>query len=252
MSLRPLCVLVTGETVAPVREQFGEFQQLFERALGDRWRGGFVAIDARSARASSVDFSAFSGVIVTGSPSSVTERAPWMLDAEAALRSLVREERPLLGVCFGHQLLASALGGRVQRNPKGRRLGTHRVRLRVADDPLFRGVDRELLVNVSHEDHVGLPPSHPSIVHLAETDHDEFHAFRAGPRAWGVQFHPEFSDEVTRGYVHARRALLEQSGLDPATILAEIRPTPAGPTLLGNFARIVEEHERDDRANRVD
>ncbi|MBL8684265.1 MAG: glutamine amidotransferase [Myxococcales bacterium] len=240
MSQRRLCVLVTGETVELVRERFGEFQQFFERAIGDRWTGGYEAIDARTDDPARALDPGYAAVIVTGSPSSVTERAPWMLRAEEALRALVDREKPLLGVCFGHQLLASALGGEVRRNPAGRRLGTHLVRVRAEDDALFAGLDRELRVNVSHEDHVAVRPTRGAIAHLAETDHDSFHAFRAGNRAWGVQFHPEFSDEITRGYVHARRALLVRAGLDPDAILARIEATPAGPRLLENFVAIVE------------
>jgi GMP synthase (glutamine-hydrolysing) len=239
MKLPPICVLVTGETVAPMREKLGDFPRFFERALGDAWTDGYAVVDARTEDVSRRDFRPFSGVIVTGSPSSVTERAPWMLATEEALRSLVDGEHPLLGVCFGHQLLASALGGEVRKNPVGRRLGTHAVRRTRTDDPLFAGLDEEFLVNVSHEDHVAIRPSRGSIAHLCETGHDDFHAFRAGERAWGVQFHPEFDDVIVRGYVEARRALLVQAGLDPEAIERSIAPTPAGPRILRNFVRVV-------------
>lgn len=237
--MKPLCVMVTGDTVAFVRERHGEFQRFFERGIGEAWSHGFHAVDARSEDVSRRDFSEFSGVIVTGSPSSVTERAPWMLRAEEALRTIVDRGTPLLGVCFGHQLLASALGGEVRKNPAGRKLGTHKVQLRTEADPLFAGLPAAFDVNVSHEDHVGIRPTRGDVVHLATTEHDEFHAFRAGARAWGVQFHPEFSREITEGYVHARRDLLQSLGMNPDAILERVRETPMGPRLLRNFVEIV-------------
>jgi GMP synthase (glutamine-hydrolysing) len=237
--MKPLCVLVTGETVALVRERYGEFQALFERGIGDAWSHGYRAVDARREDVLNWDFTQYSGVIVTGSPCSVTERAPWMLRTEAALRTLVERRIPLLGVCFGHQLLASALGGEVRKHPAGRTLGTIQIRVHASDDPLFAGLPETFDVNVSHEDHVAIRPKGDDITHLASAAHDEFHAFRVGDRGWGVQFHPEFDRAITEGYVHARRESLRSVGLDPDAILARIRDTPMGPRLLRNFVSIV-------------
>ncbi len=247
MTVKPLCVLVTGQPVAPVRERFGGFDNFFASALGANWTHGIEALDAQSDGLDARSFEKYSGVIVSGSPSSVTERAPWMLRAEALMRSLVEREVPLLGVCFGHQLLASALGGEVRKNPAGRKLGTHRVSVHNTDDPLFNGLPREFAANVSHEDHVGVRPTHTALVHLAESPHDAFHAFRVGNRGWGVQFHPEFSRTITEGYVHARRELLVNAGLEPDEILANLQETPWGPKLLANFVNIVESDHRASR-----
>ena len=239
MSSKPLLVIVTGEPVGVVRERHGDFPAFFSKALGDRWTHGIDVLDARSEDLRERRFDHCAGIIVTGSPSSVTERAPWMLRAEAALRSIVDEQIPLLGVCFGHQLLASALDGEVRRNPAGRKLGTHTVHVRQPSDALFAGLPERFAANISHEDHVAIRPTRGAIEHLASAEHDGFHAFRAGERAWGVQFHPEFSREITEGYVHARRALLAQSGLDPERILATLEETPSGPQLLHNFVAVV-------------
>lgn len=239
MSSKPLLVIVTGEPVGVVRERHGDFPAFFAKALGPQWTDGIDVLDARHEDLRERRFDDCAGIIVTGSPSSVTERAPWMLGAEAALRSIVEQEIPLLGVCFGHQLLASALDGEVRRNPAGRKLGTHTVHVRRADDALFAGLPEVFAANISHEDHVAIRPTRGAIEHLASADHDGFHAFRAGRRAWGVQFHPEFSRDITEGYVHARRALLAQSGLDPERILATLEETPSGPKLLHNFVSVV-------------
>ena len=78
----------------------------------------------------------------------MTERAPWMLRAEALVRGIERARVPLLGICFGHQMIAQALGGEVRKNPRGREIGTVRVTRRL-DDPLFAGLPRTFDVNAT-------------------------------------------------------------------------------------------------------
>ncbi len=234
MTHRPLLVLFTGTTIADVKTAFGDFDDQFRRGIGDAWRGTWARADARDEGVGLPDAAAFAGVIVTGSAASVTERAPWILRLEAWLRSAVAREVPLLGVCFGHQVLAQALGGQVRRNPAGRRLGSIEIR-RVGDDPLFEGVPQRLAVSVSHEDHVGVAP--PDVRQLAAADHDELHAFAAGPRARAVQFHPEFQADVVRHYIASRREVLRGEGLDPDALLASVVEPPYGAVILRNFVR---------------
>ncbi len=234
MAERPLLVLFTGSTVARVREVHGDFDAHFQRGVGDAWRGPWTSFDARDEGAPLPDPGGLAGVIVSGSASSVTERAPWMLRLEAWLRDGVARETPLLGVCFGHQLLAQALGGEVRPNPAGRRLGSLSIR-RVDDDPLFEGVPRELTVSVSHRDHVGVAP--PGVRKLATADHDDLHAFAVGPKARAVQFHPEFHAEIVRGYLAERSELLRSEGLDPDALLRGVVEPVFGPVILRNFIR---------------
>lgn len=234
MPPRPLLVLLTGTTLPTVRAAFGDFDAHFRHGVGDAWAGPWTAADAQDVTVALPAIDELAGVIVSGSSSSVTERAPWMLRLEGWLRGAVDAELPLLGVCFGHQILAQALGGEVRRNPRGRRLGSISAR-RVDDDPLFDGVARELVVSVSHQDHVAVAP--PGARPLVTAAHDELHAFAVGPRARAVQFHPEFRAGIVRGYVEARRDALRAEGQDPEVVLAGIVEPPDGPRILRNFVR---------------
>ena len=73
---------------------------------------------------------------------------------------------------------------------------------------------------------------------LAASIGDPHQAFSAGPRAWGVQFHPEFDADVIRGYLEARREVLRAEGRDPEALLAGVRESDHGPRLLRRFAAL--------------
>jgi GMP synthase (glutamine-hydrolysing) len=234
---KPLLVVLTGTTVPIVKERHGDFDAHFRAGIGDAWKGDFVTVDARALDTPLPALDSVAGVVVSGSSSSVTERAPWMLRLEGWLRDAVARETPLLGVCFGHQILAQALGGEVRKNPRGRRIGTHTVRLveAAAEDPILRGLPDAFDANLSHQDHVGIVP--PSVQPLVTADHDALHAFAAGRFATGVQFHPEFHDDIMRGYITTRRDLLAGEGLDPDALHGGVRDAPYARSVLGNFVR---------------
>lgn len=230
-STKPLLILFTGNTVPVVRERHGDFDAQFRAAIGDAWAGDWATLDARES-SPLPQHDSIAGVIVTGSSSSVTDRDPWMPPLEAWLRDAVAAETPLLGVCFGHQILASALGGEVRKNARGRAIGSRDVR-RVTDDPLLLGVPERFTVNVSHRDHVAVTP--PGVQRLVTADHDDLHAFAAGRFARAVQFHPEFHDDIVRGYIASRRQILRDEGLDPDALHRDVVDAPHARRVLRNF-----------------
>jgi GMP synthase (glutamine-hydrolysing) len=141
---------------------------------------------------------------------------------------------PLLGICFGHQLIAQALGGNVRKNPRGREIGTVEVTT-LAPDPLFEGLPDRFLANATHVDTVAdLPPGATVVASTALEPHA---ALAFGALVRGVQFHPEIDEGVMRGYVEVRRQRLREEGLDAEAILAQAADTPLGRELLRNFIR---------------
>jgi GMP synthase (glutamine-hydrolysing) len=235
MADKPLLILVTGDPVPPTQQRAGGFASLVRARLAGAWDAGFVEVDART-EASLPRASLFAGVIVTGSASSVTERAPWILRAEEYLAAAVVAEHPVLGICFGHQLLGQALGGLVERNPRGREMGTVALDI-VADDPLL---DRSIEPALAHATHVDSVTRLPNQARILATSALEPHAaVRFGERAWGVQFHPEFDELVMNEYVSTRREILAQEGRDPEAMLAGIRAATAGSLVLRRFVQHV-------------
>lgn len=217
----------------PVTEaRRGGYAELIREAVGEEGPS-LLALDGR---ADLPDLGGFSGVIVTGSPASVTERAPWMLAAEARLRSAVSAGTPVLGICFGHQMLSQALGGKVEKNPRGREIGTVALRL-VADDPLLDSAQDPFSVNMTHVDSVLEPP--PGARVLASSALEPHAVLRLAERAWSVQFHPEIDAEVMLDYVDGRRQAILEEGLDASRIRSEVGAGEAGREVLRRFLAVV-------------
>ena len=176
----------------------------------------------------------YAGLVYSGGPASVYDA-----DSVQSDPALLGLGIPVLGICYGHQLLAHALGGRVARNPRGREIGSVEVEALPAarDDALLGALPVRLTVQATHVESVlELPPGARL---LAVSRGDPHHAFSAGARAWGVQFHPEFDAEVIRGYLEARREILGREGLDAAALLAGVRESEDGRALLRRFAELV-------------
>ncbi|MFC7097450.1 type 1 glutamine amidotransferase [Halobaculum marinum] len=158
----------------------------------------------------------FDGVVITGSRSSVYWDEEWIdplveWTAEAAERGL-----PILGVCYGHQVLAEALGGRVG-GMDDFEIGYNQIG-HTGDDELFAGIGEEFTVFTTHGDAVlELPPGAEL---LAENEFG-VHAFRKG-HTWGVQFHPEYDVETAREVTEGKRERIGDAKVD--AVLADISP----------------------------
>jgi len=124
----------------------------------------------------------------------------WLTPTKQLVREAAREAVPTLGICLGHQLIAVALGGTVGRNPRGRQVGVHDVGWTdaAAADPLLTGFTSTRRVVQWNQDLVLEPP--PGAVLLAATDLDEVQAMRFAPTVWGLQWHPEATPEIVRGW----------------------------------------------------
>jgi GMP synthase (glutamine-hydrolysing) len=237
--MKPILIIKTGSTLASLRARQGDFEDWIVRGIGvDPVRCQIVDVQNREPLPPA-DCAA--GAVITGSHDSVTDRAEWSERTAAWLRGAVEEELPVLGICYGHQLLAHALGGTIADNPRGHEFGTLDVTLNTSGlrDRLLGGLPNPVSVHLSHTQTVlALPPGSTP---LAESAMDAHQAFRVGDRVWGVQFHPEFDAHVVRTYIQNDRARLLQEGQDPNHLLRTVRDTPYGDHILRRFLQIVDD-----------
>jgi GMP synthase (glutamine-hydrolysing) len=232
---RPFLILETGQPLATLRKH-GDFPHWIRVAAGlprDAAVVCRVAADEALPRRQG-----FAGVLITGSGAMVTERLGWSERSADWLRDALQAGMPAFGICYGHQLLAHALGGEVGNNPAGREIGSVQVTLHdnAAQDPLLQGSPAAFRAQSSHLQSVLLPPSGAEV--LASSAQDRCQTLRLAERAWGVQFHPEFSVAHMRGYVQARAATLLAEGSEPLAISRAVVAAPNARQLLRRFVRL--------------
>lgn len=252
MSDETILILKTGEAPAPVKRRYGDFEDWIAGGLGRPLESLEVASVYKGDPLPALD--SLGGVVITGSPAMVTERPDWSEASARWLAKIVESDSvPVLGLCYGHQLLAHALGGEVGPNPNGREMGT--VDVTFHDEETNQSTEKKgALVHdgptpifeagvfgshMSHFESVLRPPANAEI--LAHTALDPHSVLVFGPRQWGVQFHPEFDRKIMRGYVEARRETLLSEGLDPDSMIAEAVETFAITRLLARFVEWVEQ-----------
>ena len=240
---KPIAIIQTGQPVASALSKHGHFNQWFIHAM---------QIEECLTKTYPVyeqmilpDINDISGLIITGSPSMVTEQLDWSEQTIYWLRQLLDTDTPVLGVCYGHQMLAKLLGGTVDWNPLGRQMG--QVHVKLTDDakndrlfmPLLSPLSSDMTVHdtlpflATHQQAVTSLPDDVTI--LGSTALDKYHGFRYKNNIWGLQFHPEFTAPIIKDYITTRAGDLVKEGLNPEQMIAEIGTEDHGSTLMQSF-----------------
>ena len=173
---------------------FGEYPDMFIRLLQADPSVSFSVWDVEEGcHPSESEIDVVDGFIITGSKSSVYDDKQWIRDLEALIQKLHAKRKKMVGICFGHQIIAKALGGEVSKSDKGWGVGIHTYDL---DKAPFAGADDgQLKLVVSHQDQVHeLPPGARNVVSNA---HCENAGFVIGDHIFTLQGHPEFIDEYS-------------------------------------------------------
>ena len=234
-----LFVLKLGTTWPATAERHGDFDDWTTHALGAT-DVPLETVDIEHG-AALPEHTDCAGVILTGSHAMVTDELPWSVNTQVWLVDALRQQIPILGVCYGHQLLARAAGGRVGYHPDGREIGTVEISCQPAarQDPLFADLPDPFLAHTTHAQSVlELPPEAEL---LAGNAYEPNHAFRVGSSAWGVQFHPEYSTVIMREYITGLAEQLIAAGRDIGELSVQVTDTPTPRTILRRFGAFVGE-----------
>ena len=190
-----LAILETGRPPGDLAGRFGDYPSMFEKLIGD----GFD-IESFDVQAGELpDPGAHDAVLITGSPAGVYDPLPWIEPLQRFIRSA--KDSKMVGVCFGHQVMAEALGGHVEKSDKGWGAGLHHYSI-VHGEPWIDGA-QDVAAPASHQDQVVTQPPETEVV--AASEFTPFAALAWTDRsAISFQFHPEFSPEFAKALIEQR------------------------------------------------
>ncbi|MEO1015979.1 MAG: glutamine amidotransferase [Pseudomonadota bacterium] len=211
-----LTIVETGLPPAPIRADWPRYPEMFARLLsaadGDL---SFESV-ALSTGAALPDPAGLDAVLITGSPSGVYDAEPWMGPLMDFIRWSAAAKTPLVGVCFGHQAMAQALGGRAAKSDKGWGVGRHDYEIVARPDWLDGGLPGFAL-GVSHQDQVLAPPPGARVVATSDFTPYAALSYETTP-AISFQGHPEFEDDYSAALYTLRRGAPVPEALADAAI----------------------------------
>ena len=198
-----LLIIKTGSTFDALRNKQGDFDDWVLQLIPGNQKN--IKVIKAQVQPEYPDPKTLSGIIITGSHDNVTDHLPWMLHLMSWIKLAVQKNVPVLGICFGHQILAKALGGKIGFHPAGGEFGLAPVELfKGADsDPLLKYLPKQFHVFVSHEQSILSLPDGAAV--LARNNHEPHHIVRFRTNVYGLQFHPEFNPTVARFYLKTNR-----------------------------------------------
>ena len=210
-------ILQTGLAPDELKGSFGEYPGFFERLLSNKgftFQSWSVVENVFPDGPEDAD-----GWLITGSKHGAYEDHPWIPPLEQLIRDIVAADRPLIGVCFGHQIIAQALGGKVEKYEGGWVVGQQ--------DYDFNG--ETLTINAWHQDQVIQAPEGAQVV--AHGNHCANAALLYPGKAFTVQPHPEYGDDFIDGLIEYRG-----KGLVPDDLLKQAKSRMGHPLDNGRMA----------------
>ena len=234
--MKKLLIIKTGDTFPEIKTVDGDFEDMFASSL----EGIDVDITVYDARDQNPlpALANFQGVIITGSHAMSTDCEPWSERLLPYIKEMLATNTPTLGVCYGHQLIAKALGGEIDFHPEGPQAGSTEITLTDAGkaDRLLGESPETFKVNAGNSQRISKLPNEAIV--LAGNDFEPHQAVKFGEAMWGLQFHPEFNRSVTCAYIDRTTEVLTKHRRDAESIKASCINTRESKDILRNFATL--------------
>lgn len=198
-----ITILLAGDNPDALQAEFGRYSAKFENMFSKVNSDFTFAPVEMFAGASFPEISELEAVVITGSAFGAYDSPPWMEPLRKFIRAAYAENIPMLGICFGHQIMADALGGKVVKSEKGWSIGRHVYRLKDCPECFMDGRG-EMAIAASHQDQVVVPPKDASVFLSSDFTPNAGLIYNNGV-TMSMQPHPEFEISYSEAICNLRR-----------------------------------------------
>ncbi|QOP41700.1 glutamine amidotransferase [Sulfurimonas marina] len=236
--MKYLYILKVGETFPQTKQKYNDF---------DSWISRFLKKSKNRIKTINIlkneklpNLKSATGFIITGSHSMVTHELPWSIQLEQYIKKISKRDIPLLGICYGHQLIAKALGGKSDFNKNGKEIGVVKINTlqKHNHDPILKALPKKFYAYETHYQTVVKLPYNAK--RLAKNKKENHQIVRFKTNIWGVQFHPEFDINIMKEYILNQEDDLKKLGFNIDKLLNGLSSCDVSSKILKNFEKITQ------------
>ena len=208
-----LCILQAGPINKDLVQDYPSYDKMFSSLLNNKIRFWNVGVYNIYENIFPENLTSYNAFIITGSAYGVYENYSWIQELFEVIKKIVHLKIPLLGICFGHQAIAQALGGHVIKSSKGWGIGIKEITTKKYNSLL--GNFNKLNLIFFHQDQAVKLPQDSELI--ASSSFGNISSFSIGDKVLALQAHPEFNKDFSLKLLHSRK-----SSIEPATYLEAI------------------------------